>query len=505
MDKVSPSPVIYVTDTNADLFVVDALTGRAMEKIGEVRSSSGAHNGMLAISPDGDLFMLSSGTLLTIDAHTAIASPITTTSTVVNNLAFAPDGTLYGVRWLSSGEGDDGLYTIDRDTGETALIVPLRDSGIRTALGAVFDADGKLYVSSSGLNEMHQDENEIIRVDISDGSATVVATTNGRLVGLAFLDGVLYGAETGGKFVRIDLDPSLSVADRSSEINLLGSYATSVFTDGPAAYFQLNESFHFSVGDSLDGSRTRDSSISGNPTDTPGKVGTAFEFDGDDSISFPNASELNPQSFTVEAWVLSDGPDGSFRAPVISQTSVGVHGFTSGFSLLQADTGRWEFHTGNGSTTSFNKSRPSGSSAAVVNDWTHLVGTVGRDDGGTLVQRFYVNGELVDEQNISQFMRNGLAELKFGAVRGAAGETSFFKGAVDEVAIYDSVLSAERIKAHYYDGLNTNLVISSPRSAAAISSFGTLKSWGPESGNRCGPARCLCHSDNPRRHQQRRS
>jgi hypothetical protein len=76
--------------------------------------------------------------------------------------------------------------------------------------------------------------------------------------------------------------------------------------------------------------------------------------------------------------------------------------------------------------------------------WTHLVGTY---DG--ITKRLYVNGQLAGK-SAGPFAVNDLAPLQIGGDHLASeAMSSYFRGELDEVAVYARALSPEDVLIHY--------------------------------------------------------
>ncbi|MHC4880466.1 MAG: LamG-like jellyroll fold domain-containing protein, partial [Planctomycetota bacterium] len=210
-------------------------------------------------------------------------------------------------------------------------------------------------------------------------------------------------------------------------------YPSAVVADAPVAYFQLDEAAGSTTfTDSVAG--MTGTSVGSPVSGEPGLNRDAVRFDGDDRINIPFMSELNPSTFTVEAWVRVEDSSG-LQAPVFSRRESGSN--KRGFNFY-ASSGQWQFWTGGGATWN-----TSVGGSVVEGQWTHLVGTV---NAVTLEQKFYVDGELVNSRSVPEFRRNSSQPLSIGAARLSSGVTTFYlDGSVDEVAIYDAVLTPDQI------------------------------------------------------------
>ena len=86
-------------------------------------------------------------------------------------------------------------------------------------------------------------------------------------------------------------------------------------------------------------------------------------------------------------------------------------------------------------------------SPAALNEWAHLVETF---DGTTV--KLYVNGALSTSGTASGFTANTGAPLLIGSSDYGSGPTEPFPGLIDEVAVYNRVLSATEVQLHYDSG-----------------------------------------------------
>ncbi|MFH1585549.1 MAG: LamG-like jellyroll fold domain-containing protein [archaeon] len=176
--------------------------------------------------------------------------------------------------------------------------------------------------------------------------------------------------------------------------------------------------------------------------DSNGKYNTALSFDGsDDYISIPHDSNLNlGNTLTLEAWVyptsLSDrytiystrrnNPAGSFQleiGPGNSHTNiVAVAGYNT-----------WVVESENNTVT--------------LNEWNHLVYT--RNGTGTGNHKVYVNGQEKTLQTTSAYDFVDNSDIKMIGAGTSLLAMHYFPGIIDEVAVYNRVLSSEEVLDHY--------------------------------------------------------
>jgi hypothetical protein len=254
------------------------------------------------------------------------------------------------------------------------------------------------------------------------------------------------------------LIPLAGLAACGTNSAIAEDYATVVQSDNPVAYYRFEEA--------LGESALFDSSASGifggtyiSPDgiypklDRPGiSTNSAFFHPYTDAggiaqnpyAEVPYAVEMNPTGpFTAEAWVRATSASSTdHRSPV---SAFGGWGDSSGWFFYQTP------ESGSGSSWVWVQLGGTiwvGGGPVTKFTWQHLVGAF---DGTTI--RFYVNGVLMGSANASAGLPNSGMGFRIGTRDTAYG---FFDGNVDEVAIYGTALSADRIRLHYEVGL-TNI------------------------------------------------
>jgi hypothetical protein len=220
----------------------------------------------------------------------------------------------------------------------------------------------------------------------------------------------------------------------------ISGYSSAVLADSPVAYWRLGESSGTNAADASGAGRA------GTYVGTPsfglqgalsGDANTSVGLNGSSQyVEVPYSSALNPSQFTVEAWAYVTGGSGTYRA-IVSNRDYSA-GNTRGFILYAASDDTWRFWLGSGTDTWAQLFGPTLS----LNTWTHLVGTF---DGTTA--RMYVNGTLVGATAYS-YAANAARPLRIAAGANERGSDYLFPGRVDEVAVYQSALSASRVQAH---------------------------------------------------------
>ena len=220
-------------------------------------------------------------------------------------------------------------------------------------------------------------------------------------------------------------DEVLSVAEIERDLD------AAIATQDPIAAYSFDEGRGSIAGDFFG---DHDGTISGAIWDSSGKYGAALDFDGtDDKVTIPDSAALDfTDTFTLEAWVRPEAT-GTLK-PVISKVALsgtrasgyrlsveGTYGKPNG-TVAADGTGAWV----------------TGTAALPVNDWSHIALT---SDGTTL--RLYIDGELdATAPSLTARTTTG-TDLEIGA---STILSQYFNGLIDEVRLYDEVLSVAEIE-----------------------------------------------------------
>ena len=171
-----------------------------------------------------------------------------------------------------------------------------------------------------------------------------------------------------------------------------------------------------------------------------GKVGGAFDFDGTVNVRVPDNAALRPTQFTAEAWVFPTVPNNR-------QTVVARGDFMNTWMLELVNNAPvfwWDGGLGQQPV-----------SPIPLNEWTHLAISF---DGTT--KRLYVNGAEVASQKQLKALFYGAAPVPITIGSEWSNNTGgrFFKGRIDEVALYNRALTADEVYSIYAaDFLGKNL------------------------------------------------
>ena len=187
-------------------------------------------------------------------------------------------------------------------------------------------------------------------------------------------------------------------------------------------------------------------------TPVTGAVDGGMSFDGvDDYIEVPADSSLDiAGAITIAFWIKPDtwDPRGMWMTNVLAKR---VDGAQHPYQVVLTGDGSLQFAYYSTAWTSVE----SADALAPVGEWTHVAFT--RDAGGTQIQ-VYKNGALVETLPVPTpgpaTMLNGGYGLQMGhAVQPQDNNNNWFDGALDDLRIYDDVLTAPEIAdIHDTDG-----------------------------------------------------
>ena len=236
------------------------------------------------------------------------------------------------------------------------------------------------------------------------------------------------------------------------------TYTSEVLADSPVAYWRLGEA---SGTVAVDETGSHDGTYLGSPTlGVPGALvgdtDTGVTFDGsNENVTVGDVLDIGLSDRTLEAWFkISALPSSS--AYVMSKAYAGPDNGRYAAGRIDSTTGKCSafLHL---NATGF---QTAGSAASVVDgEWHHLVAVLDRSANLDL----YLDGTLEDSADISAGSGEDVQTpwpFLIGAYAGSDGTTPFlfFPGTLDEVAVYDTALSAARIAAHYDAGTTVPII-----------------------------------------------
>lgn len=238
-----------------------------------------------------------------------------------------------------------------------------------------------------------------------------------------------------------------------------GDYPGVVNADGPLAYYRFEEAAGATtLVDSSGNSLDIDNSVLIGTTElgVSGGLGLGVLFNGDGSLLTPLLLDPSVGDFTIEAVIRADEPLGATSVVVANQDGAGL-----GRSNLLVNGDRSITTFSGGATTSSN-------SFATEESFDHVVLTYDQSASaiGETTFRFWINGEEAGIGDRVAESANGNWVIGSHKNQGS----SFFRGVIDEVAIYDKRLddpdgdgdsSDSRVSAHFKEYLaDTDTVVS---------------------------------------------
>jgi uncharacterized protein YceK len=216
-----------------------------------------------------------------------------------------------------------------------------------------------------------------------------------------------------------------------------GMYASAVLADTPVAYWRLGDTGLTAVaaGGGINGiyeGGVTQGVMGAIPTDR----NTAAQFDGqDDLIRLGTATDFDfagTQPFSIEAWIKPTLLDGGARHVFTKQQRASPK---RGFAVLveQARGLVFERYLDDSEETTVAFAITEGAFLHVVAVYT----------GASM--RLHVNGA----PPVEAIEMRGTPSVSAVALIGSAGDCCHFAGVIDEVAVYDKALDADRIEAHF--------------------------------------------------------
>jgi hypothetical protein len=250
------------------------------------------------------------------------------------------------------------------------------------------------------------------------------------------------GSDAGG-------EPSGPDAGRGNEPSV-AAYPTAVLEAEPLAYWRMGVASGVSVPDESGNDNPLVLQGGGHELGLEGAIraddDTAIRFDGESSFAIVTDSSAfafeNAAPFTLEAWALRETGGSSYFQQLYSSMD-GVPGNRNGFILYLLPEPQGQ----DSARSAFEYDRP-GTEVGLFGTlpeagvWAHYAATF---DGATV--GLYVNGTLVD---MASAPAGGITAriVSFTIGRGAEGDGYYFKGVMDELAVYPRALSLLEIATH---------------------------------------------------------
>jgi hypothetical protein len=175
-----------------------------------------------------------------------------------------------------------------------------------------------------------------------------------------------------------------------------------------------------------------------------GRLGGGFGLTGANHLEFAHSPELDPERLSLELWAF---------VPVACQVSRQTHPWLVCKNHHEQAEGNYgivivggkpqaRMNIGGGREQAFAVEARPGMMKGEA--WNHFVLSY---DGDAL--RFYVNGNKAGEQQIGRKRVSGNGGLAFGRRQDNCGDGYYFRGAVDEIRLYDRALADAEVRDRY--------------------------------------------------------
>jgi hypothetical protein len=216
----------------------------------------------------------------------------------------------------------------------------------------------------------------------------------------------------------------------------------------PVAWWKFDEGYGPTAKDALGKSN---GTLNG-PTWTTGIVGNALDFDGkDDSVRIPDndAIRLGTGDFTLSAWIWPRSPDMEERTVLAKVASLDNKEY---MFQIRNQQPRLDIEKDG------NNGRAVAAANCKVSQWQHIVVTF---NSRTLRATFYYNGQ----EQLSPVFGQAITALPVClnndlliGLRGGTYDGYGFNGKIDEVMLYNRVLTAAQVQALYQKCLGPRFV-----------------------------------------------
>jgi hypothetical protein len=247
------------------------------------------------------------------------------------------------------------------------------------------------------------------------------------------------GVTAGSWDVSVSLAQSQGPAP--TQLVTINPFSSLILSDSPVAYWKLDEASGAMMLDSTANAHNGTYTGVGITYQAVGAIlpnpDFAALFNGSSGAStVPNNAALNPPAVSAEAWFYPTSYGTTYARILDKGGDCDGGGYDLEFNAVGLNGVRWVI---------WDVSTPTNlDSDAVVplNQWTHVVGTF---DGTNM--KMYVNGVLQSAHPTATMSVNGQA-LTIAVENGTCTE-NYFPGRLDELAIYDHVLTAVQVGRHY--------------------------------------------------------
>ena len=359
-------------------------------------------------------------------------------------------------QWGNGGNGSISLSSAEALDGTESLAVSATAAGNTLAYGTTYSiVGGASYVWMGAMRAAATARTFEQYVNFKDSSGTYISNIAATA-----------SDDTGGWTYAIGVGPAPSnaataylsnvvEAAAASELHYLDNcgifpgdtlgYQLEVLSDGPSAYFPLTDGPGSLTAANAVGSGV--GTVTGGVTfGQPGVVAsdpsqTAAMFDGTTGY-VTGPSTPAGTALTFEGWINAD----AVQPPAYANRvlSAGGGGAAGAEFIINGSGGALTFSTCDGTHTAAAATPP----PFPAGSWHHVVGVY----DGTNSVSIYLDGVLVQSvsSTVTSVPSKPLVMARF------SGGGDLFAGAMSQVAVYPTALTAARIQAHYQAALNTS-------------------------------------------------
>jgi hypothetical protein len=187
-------------------------------------------------------------------------------------------------------------------------------------------------------------------------------------------------------------------------------------------------------------------------TDRRGEINSAYSFDGvNDGISIAGFNN-NPQTFTISLWFFARTDGDAASKELIQRSNPSNKSDWSWNISWYKKNGPSKVYSG---VKSLNKSVTDSADSAPKNNWNHVIMTW---DGST--KKVYVNGMLKRTKYLGETTLDYSSQT--GLYIGFDSEAGYFNGKIDDIRIYNRVLSLNEMAQLSTEGETYTLKLLSP-------------------------------------------
>lgn len=237
------------------------------------------------------------------------------------------------------------------------------------------------------------------------------------------------------------LTMSILIFSAVSSSVLNADYSLEVLADNPIAYWKFDESSGSVMVDSS--GNGNDGLYVGDPSRNPGAgYGTGLSLNLDGFNDYGTVTVTIGESFTAEVWARSSAATWNKNGWFASARS------DSGFILHPDESGTTVRGFVYDSAGNFHAMTSVDVGAGNLQEFHHYVATY---DADTDTGVFYLDGQVAETTTelLANNIRSPSTMIQLWLGRDQFGTDRYGFGQLDEMALYDTALSADRVEAHY--------------------------------------------------------